>query len=436
MKAKNWILFLLALFLMLEVGAQISQPYWVYQNDGMVEVRGQIDRKVVIREKDAALAINKAIELLDEKKGGEIKLSDGLYLMNSPVHLKSFVVMRGSGQSTVLKPTENFTGEAVILAEGKDQVRVSNLTLQGLEGKTKGSGIIYDDVMQGTIQGVYSRDFGQYGILLRNNSSMCEVNSCLTSGNDSAGVCLSWCYWAGRAGDAVPNLVANCRSYGEDGHGFEIWRSVCNNFVGNIVYQCKGHGFYLHEQACSNLITGCRVFAGYKNAVYCNWAHETNITGNIFCWNKGHGIEFENVVWGTISGNNVIDNGGVIDYATEGWDKGKAYGIYLHSDTKSVQVTGNALFNWPDGHAPMIDGIYEAEDCKFNNITNNNVQFYTGVPANINGENSYEENNMGNPHFYTEPWLGRFRPEKDAPIQELEPLNRERVDKIMEQSRW
>jgi hypothetical protein len=415
--------------------AQINQPYWVYQSGVLTEVKGQIDGKVIVKDKDAGKAINAAIKILDGQKGGELRIASGLYMLSSPVYLRSYVKMTGSGESTVLKPREDFQGEALVMAQVLDHCTVSDLTLQGLQDQKGKSGIIYEDVAFGRIEGVYSRDFTSYGIWLRTNSSMCEVNSCMTSGNDSAGVFLSWCYWAGRAGDAVTNLITNCKSYGEDGNAFELWRSICNNLVGNVVYQCKGHAFYLHEQACSNVITGCRAFSGYKNAVYCNWAHETNITGNIFCWNKGHGIEFENVVWGTISGNNIIDNGGVVDYEKEGWQTGKSYGIYMHSDTKSIQVTGNALFNWGDGHAPMIDGIYEAEDCKFNNITNNNVQFYTGVPANVNGENSFQENNMGNPHFYTETWLGRFRPEKPAPVQVTEPINRDRVDALMDKTR-
>ena len=72
------------------------------------------------------------------------------------------------------------------------------------------------------------------------------------------------------------------------------------------------------------------------------------------------------MVWGTISGNNIIDSGDVIDYSNDGWKTGYSYGIYLHSDTRSIQVAGNAIFNWPDGHPPMIDGIYESDNCRFN----------------------------------------------------------------------
>jgi len=434
-KIKNFFLSFVCLLGFASIQAQISQNYFVYSNKGLIEVKGEIDGKLLVKEKDPATSINKAILHVNKNGGGELKISTGLYEINSPIILKSNIRLTGSGLGTVLKMGTANKESFIIKGEVIEQITVADLTLQGIDEQKESSGILFDHVGMGVINGVYARDFDKAGIWIRNDCFMCEVNSCLTSGNNFAGVYLSQNNWSGRGGNAVPNLITNCKSYGEDGNAFELWRSTCNNLVGNIVYQCKGHGFYLHEQSCSNLISGCRVFSGFKNAVYCNWAPETAVTGNIFCWNKGHGIEFENVVWGTISGNNIIDNGEVVDYAKDGWITGSSYGIYMHSDTKSIQVTGNAIFNWPDGHPPMIDGIYEAADCMFNNITNNNVQHYTGKPANVNGKNSVENNNMGNPDFYTEPWLGRFRPEKTAPVQVLKPLTREVVDEYLKSIR-
>lgn len=414
----------------------ISQPYFIYHNNEKIVVKGQVDGNVVYKNADAATAINNAIELLNKQKGGELKLSNGIYTINSPINLASNINLIGSGNATVLKMGKENEKGIVILAEEVEEIRVSDLTLQGIEEVKASSGIIYDHVGMGIINNVCSRDFGQYGIVLRNDCFMCEVVSCQTSGNDSAGVYLSRNNFNGRGGNSVPNLISNCKSYGEAGHAFELFRSTCNNLIGNIVYQCLGHGFYIHTHSCSNLLSGNRVFSGFQNAVYCDRAPETNITGNIFCWNKGHGIEFKNVVWGTISGNNIIDNGDVIDYSNEGWTTGYSYGIYMHSDTRSVQVSGNAIFNWPDGHPPMIDGIYESEDCSFNNFTGNNVQFYTGLPVNSNGKNSIEANNLGNPHFYERFWSEVKLENQTEPFQGiLKPLSREVVDEMLEKIR-
>jgi len=413
------------------ISGQINQSYFVYQKEGRIVVRGQIDGEIVYQNPDAAPAINKAIDLLEAQEGGELKISNGLYIIESPIFLKSNVRMEGSGFATVLRMgTKNKEG-IVIKGTEVDEVKVSDLKLQGIDDIKASSGIIFDHVGMGIIEDVYSRDFGQYGIWLRNDCLMCEVVSCKTAGNDSAGVYLSW----NRIGRGGSNLISNCKSYGEDGHAFELTHSTCNNLVGNMVDQCKGNGFYFHDHSCSNLISGCRVFRGYQNAVLCVRAHETNVTGNIFCWNKGHGIEFSDTKWGTISGNNIIDNGDVIDYSKDGWETGVSYGVYLHSDTRSVQVSGNAIFNWPDGHPPMIDGIYETADCKTNNIIGNNVQFYTGVPANINGENSIGENNIGDPHFYERFWTDEKIVNQTEPYQLLKPISRDVVDKMLEKTR-
>jgi parallel beta-helix repeat protein len=432
----NCILILLITFLIASgVGAQVNQDLFLYEKKRKFEVRGKVNGKVLIKEADASGAINSAIEILAAQNGGELEISSGTYIIHSPVSLRSNIRLEGSGKGTVLKMGERNEKEILIEAKQVEEIIISEMHLQGIPGKKKSIGIVFDHVGMGTIDGIYARDFGQYGIWLKNDCFMCEVNSCQTAGNDSAGVYLSWNNWSGRGGNAVPNLITNCKSYGEDGHAFELMRSTCNNLVGNIVYQCKGHGFYFHEHSCSNLISGCRVFSGFQNAIYCNRAHEINISSNIFCWNRGHGIEIENTIWGTIAGNNVIDNGDVVDYEKGEWKTGKRYGIYLHGDTRSLQVSSNAIFNWPDGHPPMIDGIYEAEECQNNNISNNNVQFYTGLPANVNGKNSISINNAGDPDFYTEPWVGPFQPEEDKPTQVLLPLSRDVVDKMLEKTR-
>jgi parallel beta-helix repeat protein len=415
--------------------AQMNQDLYLFEKNGRYEIRGQADGKILLKETDAAIAMNRAIEMLSRQNGGELKIGGGTYTIHSAVFLRSNVRIQGSGNGTVLKMGSGNEKEILIEAEEVDEIMISDLQLQGIPDKNKSSGIVFDHVGMGIINGIYARDFGQYGIWLRNDCFMCEVNSCQTAGNDSAGIYLSWNNWSGRGGNAVPNLITNCKSYGEDGHAFELIRSTCINLVGNIVYQCKGHGFYFHEHSCSNLISGCRVFSGFRNAIYCNRAHEINISSNIFCWNTGHGIEIENTIWGTIAGNNVIDNGDVVDYEKGEWKTGKRYGIYLHGDTRSLQVSSNAIFNWPDGHPPMIDGIYEAEECQNNNISNNNVQFFTGMPANVNGKNSINSNNTGKPDFYTEPWTGPFQPEKNEPTQVLVPLSRDVVDKILEKTR-
>lgn len=444
--------------------SSIKQDMQVYQKDDLYVVRGQSDNKVILRDRDPAEVINRAIEILAEKGGGELKVMSGTYIIESPIMLKDFVSLTGSGKATVLKLGENNQEGMVVLAKDADNVVVANLTAQGLPsydedlidtmktgkkpyveevyepGKEfvypyEPSGIVFHQIGAGQIKNVYARDFRSYGIWLRKDNFMCEVSSCITSGNDKAGVYLLHNNEGGRGGNHVPNLVIGCKSYGEDGNAYELVKSVCNNLVGNVVYQCKGHAFKLHGHSCSNLITGCRVFEGFQNAVYCEQAHETNITGNIFCWNRGHGIEIVNTVWSTISGNNVIDAGGVVDYEKHGWEKGLTHGILLRGDTRSAQITGNSIFNWGDGHAPMIDGIHEESTCRNNNIADNNINFYSGEAVNLNGKNSRSVNNLGVQKFYGRVWEGPFMPDEDTPAQLLVPFDSEATKRIFEKTR-
>jgi hypothetical protein len=453
-----------ALSLLYGCSQEINQDLQVYRKGEWVILRGQTDDKVVLRDKDAADVINTGIEMLGRQGGGEIRVTPGIYEMESPVRLTDFVTLRGSGKATVLKLGKTNEEGMVIYAEGVDNVVVTDLTVQGLPGNREElpdtmeqakkpyveevfepgkefvypyepSGVVFHQVGTGQVRNVYARDFRSYGIWLRKDNFMCEVNSCITSGNGKAGVFLQHNNEGGRGGNHVPNLVIGCKSYGEEGNAYELVRSTCNNLVGNIVYQCRGHAFKLHGHSCSNLITGCRVFEGYRNAVYCEQGHETNVTGNIFCWNRGHGIEIVNTVWSTISGNNIIDAGGVVNYAEVGWQTGLTHGILLRGDTRSLQITGNSIFNWGDGHAPMIDGIHETAECRNNNIADNNINFYSGEAVNLNGRNSRSVNNLGIARFYGRIWEGPFMPDSDEPAQLLVPFDSQATERIFNKTR-
>jgi hypothetical protein len=452
------------LFIFYGCSSEINQDLQVYRKGDWVILKGQADDKVAFRDRDAANVINAGIEILGRQGGGEIRVMPGTYVMESPVRLADFVTLRGSGKATVLKLGRNNEEGMMIYAGSVDNVVVTDLTVQGLPeyleelpdtmkqveepyveevfepGREfvypyEPSGVVFHQVGTGQIRNVYARDFSSYGIWLRKDNFMCEVNSCITSGNGKAGVYLQHNNEGGRGGNHVPNLVIGCKSYGEDGHAYELVRSTCNNLVGNIVYQCKGHAFKLHGHSCSNLITGCRVFEGYRNAVYCEQAHETNLTGNIFCWNRGHGIEIVNTVWSTISGNNIIDAGGVVNYEEVGWQTGLTHGILLRGDTRSSQITGNSIFNWGDGHAPMIDGIHETAECRNNNIADNSINFYSGKAVNLNGNNSRSVNNLGIAKFYGRVWEGPFMPDSDEPAQLLVPFDGHATERIFSKTR-
>jgi hypothetical protein len=231
---------------------------------------------------------------------------------------------------------------------------------------------------------------------------------------------------AGRAGDYMPNLVMGCTSLGEMGHAFELSGAICVNIVGCLAFQPQGHGFYIHDASCSTLLTGSRCFQGSQNGVMAENTHELNVSSNILCWQRGHGIELNHVTWSTICGNEFIDSGGAIEPRT--------HGVYLRGDTKSVQVTGNTIFVW-EGQQPMLCGIYEAEECQNNQITGNNINYYTDDAVFSAGTNTTVANNVGVAGMYPEPGREPFRTEFKYPDSFYVPFTRERLQRFLSLTR-
>jgi hypothetical protein len=66
-----------------------------------------------------------------------------------------------------------------------------------------------------------------------------------------------------------------------------------------------------------------------------------------------------------------------------------------------MQITGNAVFVRGDGHAPMKCGVYEADDCRDNQIANDVVSYYTDEAVCSAGVNSAVGSIMGGWFFFS-----------------------------------
>ncbi|MFW5879587.1 MAG: right-handed parallel beta-helix repeat-containing protein, partial [bacterium] len=260
-----------------------------------------------------------------------------------------------------------------------------------------------------------------HGIVLTNNSFLCEINSCKIGGTGKSGILIKNLDKGGRGGDWVPSLVTNCIVYA-CGKGIETNRSLVVNITDCQVYQTKSHGFHVHSRSNSVLISGCRTFQVTGKAVYVDDSHEINISSNIFCWHTEEGIVLNNVIWGTVTGNNVIDNGSINLFDPDEDIFIKAHperphiknpkanqeipvynGIYLKNGTKGVTVTGNAIFNWP-AVPPMKYGIEEDETCLSNNISSNNINYCKEGGISSKGKETVVEANRS---YIEQPYLGK-----------------------------
>jgi hypothetical protein len=278
-------------------------------------------------------------------------------------------------------------------------------------------GVVIDNSGTCQVRNVYGQGFSEYGIWLKNNSFLCDISHCTLSGNQKANIYLSQLARNGRGGDYVPNEIKNCIVY-RGGNGIECNRALVVNIVGCSVFQPAGHAFYIHSVSNSVLISGARSFQSESHAVVVADSHEINISGSIFCWQRGHGIVLRNVSWGSVSSNNVIDSG-VLSH-----NKAPMTGIVMEKGCKGLQVTANAVFNWGD-QVPMQYGVTEDSSSENNLIAHNNINFFKQLAVQSAGKGTLVKDNVSEgPRAY----IGMDRqPSPDFDTQRIDKLLRESV---------
>jgi hypothetical protein len=365
----------------------IAQGVWVYEKNGVTVALGKITGEELWKHADAATVLQSALSAAGEAGGGEVELQPGVFRLQEPLRLPSRTTLRGSGRGTRLV-VDAADGEGVgVLAQGAKGAVVRDLAIHaGAEG-TQRAGAVFDDCGDCQMIDVYAQDFAGCGLVVRNNSFLCEVRGCKLANNGEAGLRLEQLADKGRVGDYIPNLVTNCIAYG-GGHGFQTIRCIVANFVACQAFQVNRCGFRIEGVSNSVLLSGCRTFKIVGDAVSVEASHEFNATGNIFCWHRGRGIVLRDVSWACISGNEIIDSGSEMT----GGDA--AIGVLLAGKTEAVQITGNTIFNW-GGQGLMTYGVREEATCRNNAIVANNFNWWDRADIFAEGENTRVENNTG-----------------------------------------
>ncbi|MEJ1974091.1 MAG: right-handed parallel beta-helix repeat-containing protein [Lacunisphaera sp.] len=346
------------------------------------QVRGQ----TAVRSADAAAeksfpvpadAFDYALSLV-EKEGGAVEVHRGHYALARGITVPSNVTLRGSGRATrlELEPAAKFG----VMVSGKG----TNIEDLAIFGAPEQSGVIMDAAGDCHLKGLLVQGFG-YGIWVRNSSFLISVVDCSAADNSLAGYYFD-SLRNGRGGDFIPNLVSNCFAYG-GGNGFEANHAIVLNFVGCVAHQPRGHGFYFHDGSFSISVTGCRTFQVGKDGLREERSGEINVSSNIFCWSRGNGIVINNVQWGTIAANNVIDVG------VRTTDGSYRDGIKLENKSNGIHVTGNAIFNYGD-QCPMQNGITVDATCTNLNLVANNINYFVGKGIDSKGQNITIANNI------------------------------------------
>jgi hypothetical protein len=384
---------------------------------GQFRISGSDEHAVFDAMSDCARYLEDAFE----GEGGLIEIGVGSFRLEEPWRLPAEVSLQGKGRHTLIYSEQPLS--ALLETVSNNGVVIENLALQGEDAVE--NGLVVRDCIDCEFRNLNVRDFTKCGILVKDASFMNKLSNNTTLNNGDAGTFIKDCE-SGRGGDWVPNLVTGCSSIGERGHGFMTANSFCINFTACSVYQPLGHGFYIAGHSNSVCISGSRVFESALNGIMVEDSHEINISSNIICWNQKNGCELDYVVWGTVSANNFIDNGGRVNE--------NAYGIHLRNYTKSLQISANAIFNWPE-HIPMRCGVYEEESCSYNQISCNNINYFTEEAVKSLGANSAVRDNLEKQSAYAHPRNHADTPDPEGIIPLKAEFDRARILAFLEQSR-
>lgn len=375
----------------------LEQDYRVARKGEVFLVVGAVDGVTLFESKQAHLAIQHAIDSLEDT-GGQVMVSRGDYPLDEPIMMEDRVHLSGSGRATRLLVSEaNAKGRGIVCRDINGFV-ISDLTLSAGENPKAKTGLLIDNCGDSKVRDIFAVGFARYGISIVNDSFLNEITGCHLAGNKKANL-FAKDLMRGTYGDFIPNLVANCMIYG-GGKGIELNRVNVMNIIGCSVYQTNDTAFYINNWSNSVLISGCRTFQITGVAVVVEKSMEVNITGNIFCWSTEQCIVLKEAKWGNVTGNNVIDAG---SYNT-GKEFSKSTDAELPEDlvlydgiemigVHGFHVGGNTIFNW-DAAPKMRHGVSEDATSHKNIIANNNINFFAGEAVRSLGEDSEVHGNV------------------------------------------
>ncbi|MCC6679324.1 MAG: right-handed parallel beta-helix repeat-containing protein [Phycisphaeraceae bacterium] len=363
-----------------------SQSLVIVPIDQSFEVLDRWSRASRYQSPQADAALQWAIDHLDDK-GGHILLAPGSYPCRQPVRLRSGVRFEGAGRATRLIVGSDKPLAAGIHLSSLDLAQVANLSICKQAQTHVACGLLLEDCGQCVLQDVHSAGFDDYGIHLTKKTFLCELRHCSLADNRVANLCLSHMGDKARVGDFVPNMITGCVTLG-GGIGIECRDHVTvMNFNNCTVYKPCSHAYFFHETCNSILLTGCRSFQVEGHAVYIRKSHEINISSNVFCWQRDHGIVLEDVNWGVITGNEIIDSG------VRAHDKQPRHGIVMKTGVKGVEIVGNTIFNWGD-QPPMDCGVTEDQSCMENLVCGNTINYFTHEAVHSEGIGTLAKDNV------------------------------------------
>jgi parallel beta-helix repeat protein len=395
---KFYIIFITLSLLAFSTKAFSSYVIYIKNSTGICQK--EYSGEIIKKDKDPGKLIHYCLNQLKEQEGGKLTIAAGTYKIDQSLHIGKNIQITGDGNATKLIFSGSKKGNGGLMIKDADGVKITNISVLNEDGNVD-AGIIVDNSGSCNIKDLTVIGFPKYGIWFRNNTFLSTIDGCTVAGNLVSNIFLDSLSKNGRFGDFIPNTVSNTMIFG-GGKGIETRNAIVANIIGCSIYQTKEVGIHLHSVSNSILVSGCRTFQIGSHAVLIEDTHELNVSGNIFCWHTGHGILVKNASWGTISGNEFIDNGsfnlGVKNNSmtfeeVEMKDLEFKNGILLQN-VLGYHVGGNTIFNW--GVCPKMSFGIEEDEISINNIiTGNNINYYDLGAVKSNGKGTIVENNIG-----------------------------------------
>jgi hypothetical protein len=373
------------------------QNIYVAQDGAMYVAMTELTREPIAHSPSAEVAVQSAIDWLAETSG-VVTIGPGTFRLAAPIRLADRIWLRGSGRATRLIVESASESGIGLLGTGVNGVVISDLALLPAQSRRGVAGIVLDACGDCKLRGVFCADFGGYGIWVRNSSFLCAIDGCSLAGNGKANLYLDELR-AGPFGSYLPNLVANCVIYG-GGTGVECRRAIALSGVGCAVHQAGGAAYHIHSRSNAVAISGSRSYQTSGDAVVVERSDECSLTGNVFCWQTGHGVVVRDSHWGTLSGNQIVDSG---SYNPGGPDRATTFAglpadLPLHNginllNAHGYQVSGNAIFNW-SAAPPLGYGIWEDEQCFKNGIVGNTINYFQAEAVRSGGRETIARDNV------------------------------------------
>jgi len=280
-------------------------------------------------------AIQRAIDALPAERGGTVVLSPGQYEIFSPIRLGSNTVLRGSGESTVLKKCAGFRSRFIIDADYGELL----LTVEDPAGFRPGMAVqVYDDrynsdwavstavitEVQGDVLYIGSyleRDYhadangmvsnacsivsavGVHGVTIRDLT----VDG-FKSSNDEINGCRGGAVYIHKSRRVLIENV-RVRNFAGDGISWQITEDV--TVRGCEISGCTGHGLHPGTGSPNTLIEDNHSHRNGREGLFVCWRVQNGmVRNNTFDHNERHGICTGHKDTDMIfEGNRIFENG-------------------------------------------------------------------------------------------------------------------------------